>query len=111
MYWASWRDNQHSKNIRANGKVFIVIYDSTPIDNQVIQGVYIRAEAAELTDPEEISQAAKVFANDPYNPSEGKEYSDGKPRRIYKATPLNIWLNDDSKIGDDFIDTRIAAEG
>jgi general stress protein 26 len=28
LYWASWQDNQHSQNIRANGKAFVVVYDS-----------------------------------------------------------------------------------
>ncbi len=29
FYWASWKENQHSKNIKENEKVFVVIYDST----------------------------------------------------------------------------------
>jgi general stress protein 26 len=30
FYWASWQNNHHSQNIRANGKAFIAVYDSTP---------------------------------------------------------------------------------
>jgi general stress protein 26 len=34
LYWASWQKNQHSQNIRANGKAFVVVYDSTPADGK-----------------------------------------------------------------------------
>lgn len=109
LYWASWQDNQHSKNIRANGRVFIVIYDSTP-PNQPTQGVYIQAEAYELNEEQEVMAAALVFKDDPYNPSDGKQYLGNKPRRIYKAVPQKIWLNSDSKVDDNFIDVRELAE-
>jgi hypothetical protein len=109
LYWASWTDNQHSRNIRANGKVFIVVYDSTPANGQPAQGVYIRAEAYELTDGHEVMEAALVFKDDPYNPADGQEYLGDKPRRIYKAIATNVWLNSDSEIDGNFIDVRIAA--
>jgi len=110
LYWASWQENQHSKNIRANGKAFIVAYDSTPADNKPSAGVYILAEAKELTNEQEVMEAAKVFGDDPYNPSDGKEYLGDKPRRIYKAVPLKIWTNGDSEINGNFIDVRAEAE-
>lgn len=110
LYWASWQENQHSKNIKANGKAFIVVYDSTPADNKPSAGVYILAEAKELTDEQEVMEAAKVFGNDPYNPSDGAQYLGDKPRRIYRAIPQKIWMNGDSEIGGNFIDTRTEAE-
>jgi nitroimidazol reductase NimA-like FMN-containing flavoprotein (pyridoxamine 5'-phosphate oxidase superfamily) len=109
LYWASWAENQHSKNIRANGKAFIVIYDSTPSDGPT-EGVYIQALATELTDEDEVMRAALVFGDDPYNPSDGGQYLGHYPRRIYKAVPQKVWLNDDSKINDHFIDMRTVAE-
>jgi hypothetical protein len=51
-------------------------------------------------------EAALVFGNDPYNPSDGKEYLGDKPRRIYKVVPQKIWLNDDGDVNGNFIDTR-----
>lgn len=110
LYWASWQYNQHSQNIRANGKVFIVIYDSTPADNKPGAGVYILAEVTELNDEQEVMQAAKVFGNDPYNPSDGAHYLGDKPRRIYKAIPQKIWMNGDSEVDGNFIDVRVEAE-
>src|SRR6266481_4966502 len=83
LYWASWPENQHSKNIRANGRVFIVAYDSTPADGKPGTGVYILAQASELTDEQEVMQAALVFGDDKWNPSDGKRYLGDYPRRIY----------------------------
>lgn len=106
LYWASWTNNQHSKNIRANGKAFIVIYDSKPVDGKVADGVYIQAAASEITNEHEAKKAAQVFGEDPYNPSEGTEYLGNKPRRIYRAVPQKIWTNGDSELNGNFIDIR-----
>lgn len=110
LYWASWQDNQHSKNIRANSKAFVVIYDSTPANSEPTAGVYMITEVSELTDVQEVMQAALVFKDDPYNPSDGKQYLGDFPRRIYKAVPQKIWINDDGEVGGNFIDTRTGAE-
>ena len=109
LYWASWAGNQHSKNIRANGKAFIVVYDSTP-PGEPTNGVYIKAQASELIDEQEVLNAATVFKDDPYNPSDGQEYLGGKPRRIYKAVPHQIWTNSDSEVDGNFIDIRVEAD-
>jgi hypothetical protein len=93
FYWASWTDNQHSKNIRSNGRAFIAIYDSTPVDDKPSDGVYIQAEAFELSDKQEVMRTALIFKGDPYNPSDGKQYLGEYPRRIYKAVPQKIWMN------------------
>lgn len=110
LYWASWHDNQHSKNIRANGKTFIAVYDSTPADSKPSAGVYILAEAKELTDEQEVMEAAKVFGDDPYNPSDGMQYLGAKPRRIYKAIPQKLWMNGDSEVDGNFVDIRVEVE-
>ena len=109
FYWASWQDNQHSKNIRGNGKAFIAIYDSTPESGQPTAGVYVLAEATELTEEAEVMAAALVFGDDPYNSSDGTQYLAGHPRRIYKAVPHKIWMNDDGEVDGDFIDIRTEA--
>lgn len=110
LYWASWQENQHSKNIRTNPKVFVVAYDSTPADGRPTAGVYMRAEAHELTDRQEVLAAAQVFKDDPFNPSDGTQYLGDFPRRIYKAVPQEIWLNDDDQMQGNFVDKRIKAE-
>lgn len=110
LYWASWQDNRHSQNIRANGKAFVVVYDSTPANNQPSAGVYMQGEAFELTDEQEVMQAALVFKDDLYNPSDGRQYLGDYPRRIYKFVPEKIWMNDDDKVDGNFIDIRVEAE-
>lgn len=109
LYWASWVDNQHSKNIRNNGKAFIAIYDSTP-HGAPSEGVYMQVEVFEITDQDEAKSAALVFKDDPYNPSDGSQYLGDYPRRIYKAVPSKIWINGDSNVGGNFIDVRVGAE-
>lgn len=110
LYWASWQNNQHSQNIRDNGKAFVTIFDSTPNDGKPAAGVYIQADAFEITDEAEAMKAALVFGNDPYNPSDGKEYLGDKPRRIYKVVPHKVWMNGDSEIDGNFIDVRKEAQ-
>lgn len=110
FYWASWQENQHSKNIRTNSKTFMVVYDSTPAENQPSAGVYLLGLAFELTEEQEVMQAALVFKDDPYNPSDGKQYLGDNPRRIYKFVPEKIWMNDDSEVNGSFIDVRKEAE-
>jgi general stress protein 26 len=110
LYWASWRQNQHSKNIQANSKAFVVVYDSTPANGQPSAGVYIQGEAFELTEEQEVMQAALVFKDDPYNPSDGKQYLGDYPRRIYKFVAEKVWMNDEDKVNGNFIDIRKEAE-
>lgn len=110
FYWASWQDNQHSQNIRSNGKAFVVVYDSTPVNGQPSAGVYMLGQAFELTEEQEAMQSALVFKDDPYNPSDGKQYLGDYPRRIYKFVPEKIWMNDDNEVNGSFVDVRKEAE-
>lgn len=110
FYWASWTENQHSCNIRANGRAFLAIYDSTPEDGKPATGVYVRARVEELTEESDVIRAALVFEDDPFNPSDGREYLGDKPRRIYRATPLEIWCNADGSVDGDYVDVRVSAD-
>lgn len=106
LYWASWQGNQHSKNIRANGRAFVVVYDSTPFDNQPHAGVYMQGVASELTQEDDVMKAALVFGDDAYNPSDGMQYLGDHPRRIYKFVPAKVWINSGGDINGEFIDIR-----
>jgi uncharacterized pyridoxamine 5'-phosphate oxidase family protein len=96
FYWTSDKDAQHSQNIRANGKVFLAIYDST-VPQGTGEGVYIMAEAREITDPPSINAArtitqgrkGRTIAEDEYTYFSGEAV-----RRVYKAIPQKIWTND-----------------
>jgi uncharacterized protein YhbP (UPF0306 family) len=94
FYWTSYKGNQHSINIRDNSKIFIVIYDSTGgIGNKT--GVYIQAEAYELSELEDIRTARSYTQG-----RKGKEVDDPRkfvgdqPRRVYIAKPQKVWVND-----------------
>jgi general stress protein 26 len=111
LYWASWQENQHSKNIRANGQAFVVAYDSTPADGTPSQGTYMQGRVVELTATQHVMQAALVFKDNPYNPSDGNKYLGTYPRRIYKFTADVIWVNGDDEIDGKFIDIRRQVQG
>lgn len=110
LYWASWHSNQHSQNIRANGKAFVAVYDSTPANGQPTAGVYLAGRACEITDQQEAMQVALVFGDDPYNPSDGQKYLGDHPRRLYKFVPDKVWMNDGADVDGNFIDVRKKAE-
>lgn len=92
LCWVSDKQNQHSQNIRANKQVFIVIYDSTVPDGEGV-GVYIDASAVELVDPDEIIRIRKIKKGADYD-VDSNEFLGDSVRRMYKATPVHIWVND-----------------
>ncbi len=107
FFWASWKDNQHSQNIKANSDVFLVIYDSLVSEGKG-RGVYIAAKAFELTNEKEITHALKfLYGRKNKKPREAKEFLPPYPRRVYKAVPEKFWINTDAEIDGNFIDKRI----
>ena len=109
FYWASWKENQHSRNIAENNQVFLVIYDST-VPEGTGEGVYIQAKAHMLAEEKEIEKALSHLyrrkGEDP-NKREAKEFLGGYPRRVYKAVPEKVWLNDVGEINGNYIDKRV----
>ena len=92
IYWFSDKENQHSKNVRENDNVFIVIYDSTMPEGSG-EGVYIEANACELSDSDEILYARRLKKGQIYDrPS--SDFLGDAVRRVYKAVPQRIWSND-----------------
>ena len=107
FYWASWKENQHSKNIVENPNIFIVIYDSTAAESTG-RGVYIKAKAYALTDPKEIEHAAKyTYGRKSKQPRSAKEFLGEYPRRMYKAVPEQVWMNVASEVDGNFVDKRV----
>ncbi|HOO49779.1 MAG TPA: pyridoxamine 5'-phosphate oxidase family protein [Alphaproteobacteria bacterium] len=108
FYWKSWTENQHSRNICNNKNIFIVIYDSRAKAGEG-EGVYIKAHAIPLLEDEEqeIIKAYNVLKNrSGYASSSPEEFVSGVPRRIYKAVPEKIWVNDGGTKNGSFIDVR-----
>ncbi|MGH8887339.1 MAG: pyridoxamine 5'-phosphate oxidase family protein [Egibacteraceae bacterium] len=107
FYWASWTESTHSRNIRENPKVCLVIYDST-VPEGTGKGVYMTATAHELTEPNAVAQALEYYYGRVAKPPpQAPVFLDNSPRRIYKATPQQFWLNDYRLIKDMQVDTRV----
>ncbi|MEK7071037.1 MAG: pyridoxamine 5'-phosphate oxidase family protein [Patescibacteria group bacterium] len=109
FYWASDQNGQHSKNIKENPKVFIVIYDSTAPEGTG-EGVYVKAKAQMLTDEKDIADGLRYLdgrVNKNKDPNtRTSEFQGDKPRRVYKAVPEKFWMNDDGDVSGDYIDIR-----
>lgn len=90
IYWLSDKEGQHSKNVADNGKVFIVIYDST---DPKAEGVYIEADVEQVTDPAEILKVRHLKKGSHFEQSPDSFLGDSI-RYMYKAIPKNIWMND-----------------
>ena len=104
FYWASWIKNQHSKNIRENPHVFIVIYDSTAPEGTG-KGVYIKAKAYELNEQHVIEQALSYRNKKVIR--EAKAFMGDYPRRIYKAVPEKVWINGNGEVNGNDVDIRM----
>ncbi len=108
FYWGSWIENVHSRNIAANPEVFLVSYDSRAPAGEG-EGVYMQARARALEDHEyeEIKHAYGLMnyrAGD-YE-SAPEKFLSGNPRRIYKAVPYAMWMNDGESREGDYVDYR-----
>ena len=82
--WGSDENSVHSKNIRQEKRVFIVIYDSNA-EEGTGEGVYMKGEAEELD-----------------------EY--GGTLKMYRFVPEKIWINDEEKNEDGSFKRDIRAE-
>lgn len=94
FYWASSQESQHSENISANNKIFLVIYDSTSPEGRTENGVYMLAKAYQIDDPVEINKAIKyMYERKSKQPKKVEDFMGDAPRRVYKAIPKKVWLN------------------
>ena len=110
IYWASWVDNQHSQNIRDNGQVFVVIYDSRAPEGTG-EGVYLECVAEQLEAFDDIVAGLRVldqrFAKTHHAP---EQFMGSFPRRVFRASALRAWLNDEGDIDGNYVDVRVSAE-
>lgn len=106
FYWRSYRESQHSQNIRRNPNVFLVTYDLAAPPGAG-EGLYIVAEAEELSDPGEIEKALRLLAarGEPGVPHLDA-VSGRAPLRAYAARPRRLWVNGGQKNGEAYVDVR-----
>lgn len=106
FYWLSWKLNQHSVNVRNNPSVFVTIYDST-VPGGTGFGVYLEGKAYELKNPKDIlTGITEIYKREKHKPREVLHFLRKFPRRAYKFVPEKVWVNGDSEIEGNYIDTR-----
>jgi len=104
LYWSSDTLSQHSRNIATQPVIFVVLYDSSlPLGEGV--GLYLRMEAKELTGEAETERATKIYL-DRYGEDGHDPFIGDCPRRIYKATPVQVWTNIAGRRRGHFVDKR-----
>lgn len=92
FYWSSWIQAVHSRNIEANPQVFITFYDSSRArGTNNMRGLYLRCEAAVVSDPSEARKAHGLIY--PTEQVDLTAFFDPGPKRFYRARPREAWLN------------------
>jgi len=98
LYWTSEKTARHSENIRNTGAAAIVIYEAESA--KPVDAVYMSAESAELTDPEDVERGIEVMARKPQPDKWLIESVDDVtgigPWRIYRARPTAIEVRADA---------------
>ncbi len=95
FFWSSSPQGQHSLNIAANGKAFLVIYDSTAPEGTGA-GVYVEAAAGMLTRSADVAAARRhlaLRAAKPFDPGHPDPLLVSGAQRIYRAAPRRVWVN------------------
>ena len=110
FYWASGRSSQHSRNIEAQPKVFLTLFDSSVPWGEG-RGVYVQALASSVDDLAVIARVCKLREDRGANAAQVPDDFTGEyPRRIYKAAPNKLWLNQDMNVHGKFVDGRIEVD-
>lgn len=108
FYWLSSRQTRHSQNIRENGQIAFVVYDST-VPEGTGKAVYIEATACELTQEEEIAYGLDhIFERAGENPPPVNEAWGDSPLRVYQAKAHAAWINVGDSVNGKYVDTRVA---
>lgn len=92
-YWASNVDSLHSQNIRQDGRIFLVLFDSMGRGG----GLYIEASAHEVTDEEELAAAVSIVNKRRRELLRAEVAADDflgrSTQRLYCAWPVKLWVN------------------
>jgi uncharacterized protein YhbP (UPF0306 family) len=100
LYWVSDKSALHSRNIRSNPHVAISIFGPASSEEDKIHGVYIDAEATELSGEADIKRAAKIMQQrlqpDKFMIKSLFDITGNAAWRIYKAIPKEISKREDA---------------
>lgn len=98
FYWCSWKDAEHSINLRENSQVFFTLYDSTRKrgDNNM-RCLYVQGHAYEIEEATEITNGLRLLYPHDESEQDVAKVQDDSVRRLYKTIPEVFWLNDKSE--------------
>lgn len=107
FYFSTDTESHKARNIAANHKVFLVIYDSTALPGTGV-GVYIQGEAVRLTTEADMRAAYTLLVarRKPVKFHAYDEYRDG-PYGLYKITPRRILMNTESNRMGSYVDKKV----
>ncbi len=106
FYYISWKENQHSINLRNNPNAFVTIYDST-VNSGTGFGIYMEGKVEEVSNPLVIGEGMLVlYKRAKLKLEDIKKFISNYPRRVYRFIPQKAWVNGDKKIEGSTIDTR-----
>ncbi|WP_280562906.1 pyridoxamine 5'-phosphate oxidase family protein [Chromohalobacter sp. 48-RD10] len=92
FYWSSWTQAEHSRNIAANGWVFMTFYDSMRArGTNNLMCLYLQCVAREVSGPDEARKAFGILY--PGESVELENFLEEGVKRFYCAEPRKAWLN------------------
>lgn len=109
LYWSSWTEAVHSKNILANSSIFVTYYDSTrPRGSNNHRCLYLLCKAETVSDRSEARQAHELIYPD--KAVHLDDFLGSGLRRFYRAQPLQAWLNclSEQQLQSSTLDMRVA---
>lgn len=107
FYFSTDTASHKARNIAANGKVFLVIYDSTVLAGTGV-GVYIEGQARLLTDELEKRRAYDILRarRGPVAFHDYEDYIRG-PYGLYEIEPVRVLMNTESSRDGYYVDKKV----
>ncbi|HVZ66950.1 MAG TPA: pyridoxamine 5'-phosphate oxidase family protein [Patescibacteria group bacterium] len=112
LYWVSSKNARHSKNIKQNPHIAIVIFNSTKGEGEG-DAVYIEADVKILMEDKEIEHGMEFYNNRASKPDlmvkNPASVRGGNEWRFYRATPKKVYKSGDKevKVDGQHVDTRV----
>jgi uncharacterized protein YhbP (UPF0306 family) len=111
LFWVSSKESVHSKLIRQNPRVAIVIFNSQAREGDG-DGVYFEATASELHNVDDIKSAVQVLDKrttvDMFRIKSASEVIGDSISRIYKASPHSVSkLTEGQMLNGQYVDKRV----
>ncbi|HZM64009.1 MAG TPA: pyridoxamine 5'-phosphate oxidase family protein [Candidatus Saccharimonadales bacterium] len=105
LYWRSWTDSVHSKNLRKRPEAFVCMFDSRQEWGKG-EGLYLQGRVQEIDDANEAKFALDRIDERSPQRKQVAEFLPPGPRRLYKFVPDKAWINSDKAINGQFVDVR-----